>query len=488
VSSATDHMPFGNAMKVRPISLVLTVFLAMIAASMSLGHLHNFQNADSLVPVLVSIQHWTPFYWGQDRFGMLVPLLAMPVRNPLGNLLLQGWLMSLAALMAPFVVTRYLGVQECFIVGALANILFLLVAPTAVQFDWLVAQPYALSITLGFSSLLLIEGAPNVLSWVFAIGLMLLANWVDAGIFVILCPAVVVTGRSRTCSLGLTIAGAAAGIAVPRILPLPHTTTAFTPVTEWPSGWVRLLRNTLAVTIESGSGSLLAIGTALGAIAVWILVRNHRLINPALVAIAVGLANWMIVGASEWVRLNLYNPRYVYPSLMMFGIAAAVVLNVPWHRHPKAMTIAACIVLVVTSIVRYGRPSLTRLERSLDVRFGRITPAVLDAHANVIAGEYWAVWPEVFHANLVKYYRTGQNSLFGLTSRSEVTDKLWIYKPEPSVIAAAPGDPMVSTFADRVDLILIPVQRGPVIVLFVGIRKGSSASSHDNVRVGLPRK
>ncbi len=183
-------------MKLRPISLLLPAFLAMIAASMGLGSLHDFQNADSLVPVLVSIQHWTPFYWGQDRFGMLVPLLAMPVRNPLGNLLVQGWLMSVAALMAPFVETRYLGVRDWFIAGTLANILFLLVAPKAVQFDWLVTQPYALSIALGFGSLFLIEDAANVLSRPLAIGLMLLANWVDAGFFVILCPAVVVTGRS----------------------------------------------------------------------------------------------------------------------------------------------------------------------------------------------------------------------------------------------------------------------------------------------------
>ena len=41
------------------------------------------------MPVLVSLQRWTPFYWDQERYGMLIPALALPVRDPLLNLLLQ---------------------------------------------------------------------------------------------------------------------------------------------------------------------------------------------------------------------------------------------------------------------------------------------------------------------------------------------------------------------------------------------------------------
>ena len=42
--------------------------------AMSLGRLHEFHSADSILPVLVSLPRWTPFFWQQDRFGMLVPL------------------------------------------------------------------------------------------------------------------------------------------------------------------------------------------------------------------------------------------------------------------------------------------------------------------------------------------------------------------------------------------------------------------------------
>jgi hypothetical protein len=61
------------------------------AAWMNVGTLHSFHHADSLIPVLVSTQRWTPFFWGQDRFGMLVPLLASPIRHPLANLVTRFW-------------------------------------------------------------------------------------------------------------------------------------------------------------------------------------------------------------------------------------------------------------------------------------------------------------------------------------------------------------------------------------------------------------
>jgi hypothetical protein len=61
------------------------IVIASLAAWMGLGTLHDFEHADSLLPVLISTQRWTPFFWGQDRFGMLVPLVAMPIRDPLAG-------------------------------------------------------------------------------------------------------------------------------------------------------------------------------------------------------------------------------------------------------------------------------------------------------------------------------------------------------------------------------------------------------------------
>ncbi len=63
--------------------------LASAAICLDLSTIHQYHASDSLLPVLVSLQHWTPFFWLQDRVGMLVPLCGDPsppsARQPLGS-------------------------------------------------------------------------------------------------------------------------------------------------------------------------------------------------------------------------------------------------------------------------------------------------------------------------------------------------------------------------------------------------------------------
>src|SRR4051812_5386693 len=144
---------------------VVSIVAAVLAVWIGLGTLHDYDHADSLLPVLVSTQRWTPFFWGQDRFGMLVPLLAMPIRHPLANLLAQGWMVTTCALLAPFATARFLTKRggAWIAIGACANVLLFLIATPAVQFDWLVTQPYGASIFLGFAALTIADdrGGPG---------------------------------------------------------------------------------------------------------------------------------------------------------------------------------------------------------------------------------------------------------------------------------------------------------------------------------------
>src|SRR5439155_20821710 len=105
--------------------VLLLLLVGATAAWMNLASLHESEHADSLLPVLVSTQRWTPFFWGQDRFGMLIPLLAMPIRHPLANLLAQGWMMTAAGLLAPFAAARFLTSRHdpWIATGAGANLL-----------------------------------------------------------------------------------------------------------------------------------------------------------------------------------------------------------------------------------------------------------------------------------------------------------------------------------------------------------------------------
>src|SRR5438128_10551746 len=145
---------------------------------------------------------------------MLVPLLVMPVRDPLANLVVQGWLMATAALLAPFLVARLLvdDPHDWFVAGALTNILLLLLPRPDVQFDWLVVQPYALSTALGTAGLILSEksgrtGAATVL--------MVLAHWVNLSVIVLVAPLALLR-RSVTRPITITITGVGAGAALTR--------------------------------------------------------------------------------------------------------------------------------------------------------------------------------------------------------------------------------------------------------------------------------
>ncbi|HEY2740287.1 MAG TPA: hypothetical protein VGK45_17890, partial [Thermoanaerobaculia bacterium] len=84
----------------------VTVLAALLAGWMDLSPLHRYHNSDSLIPVLVSLDRWTPFFWEQNRFGMLLPLLALPFRHPFQNLLVQVWLRLFALVLSFFLLAR----------------------------------------------------------------------------------------------------------------------------------------------------------------------------------------------------------------------------------------------------------------------------------------------------------------------------------------------------------------------------------------------
>src|SRR5512142_2694983 len=128
-----------------------------------LGAFHALEHADAIVPVLVSLQRWTPFYWDQERYGMLVPLLALPVRDPFWNLLVQRGLLVLAGLGAVVLLARHvLAGRDWPLAGALAAGGLLLAAPAPWLFEYLGDQPYGLSVALALAGLAVAErGAPG---------------------------------------------------------------------------------------------------------------------------------------------------------------------------------------------------------------------------------------------------------------------------------------------------------------------------------------
>jgi hypothetical protein len=439
-----------------------------LATSMSCGSLHEFQGADSIVPVLVSLQKWTPFFWEQDRFGMLVPLITRPLRDPLMNLAAQGWVMTMAALLAPFVVARLL-VEEAehwVTAGALANSLLLLLPSDFVRFDWFIVQPYALSIATAAAALVL-AGTRVRSAQLMGAALMLLAHWVNIGVVVAAVPLALARRESALRRLAVTACGAAAGLGLTRISPY-HTTMALLPPSAWPRGWLELGARTREAFPNRAAMLAIALLAALATLTLALRCRREpserSRLAAAIVAAVAAAMYWLVAGTSRWVHVNLYLPRYVYPSLLMCGVAGAIAFAAVLRGAPR-MPVAAAALSCALTLFDYGLPSRGGLRARVDSRLGRLTPDVVASGATVIGGDYWLVWPAVFHANLTNHRRQAP-AVYGLTYRSAPTQDLW--KSRADIVLAAPrGDRSIVPQARRAGLAVVLLERRRTIDVYV---------------------
>jgi predicted CoA-binding protein len=206
----------------------------------------------------------------------------------------------------------------------------------------------------------------------------------------------------------------------------------------------------------------------------------HKMLNPRSIAI-VGATPRMQYGgrflaaalkAKDRVRVYAVNPRYdeimgvkSYPSVTnlpeapdLVGIVVPYdqVLDVLRESHRKGAGSAIVI-------------SAGFAERGVDDRYGRQTAAVLRNGVTVIGGDYWRVWPAVFHANLALARTHTHARVYGLAIRSEACDPLWKKPGQPLVIAGWSDDRSLGTIAARHGIATTLLKRLPEIDLYTGL-------------------
>ncbi len=446
----TDHFPerttVAGHFKGLGVAYLLSAILALTSLWISFGHFQSGQHADTLVQVLISVQRWTPFYWEADRYGMLVPLLAMPFRNPLTNMMVQSALTMFACFVAGFLLIRYFFGNSpiWFVAAALQNIWLLLLTQKPLQFDWFVAQPYGPTLALGIAALLLLQRG----RWLLGLVVMLLTHWLNFGAFVFLVPLVLLCHLVRRERLGLalelgTIAvSVAIGLVAKALADAPPTPNTLLPVSAWMNAWQQLLLGVRAYVVSGRYATLwMVVPAALGLTFV-VAKRLNKL--PLVVAasfILTGIVAWLFVGTESWVRTNMYSPRYLFGSLFLFAMGAAVLAVSPFQnvspRHATQAAVTATVALFVTGALIYGTPSRGRVQRDLDRKFGAYTQDIIESHATLVAGDYWTVWPTVFHATLMLYRLHNPQKVYGLGYRSGPTGDMWSY--QKSLCAAAPA-------------------------------------------------
>jgi hypothetical protein len=480
------------------------VVCAGLAMCIDLGRFHYMQHGDSLIPVLSSLYQWTTFYWEQDRLGSLLPLLALPIRHPFANLLVQNGLGIFFALASFFLLPRFMLRDRTWpLIGGLGLIAFLGLTPEYYRFTFMAGhQPYFTSLALGLAGLIVAEKAGF---WRTAAGLLLLllSHWVHFGAFTLFIPLVLarryLLGDEKTVSEvanrrfleslwrkanpvaeqpdhGSSVAeqpehgllksqtgrqtllvciSAATGIVLNQVSRYHHADSCYGLLSpsDWLTTWSQMARRSWA-QFEGVSGpSWPAVLLTLAATGlVWGLCRRQRseyshVIRASLVCAIAAIANALLTGSTTWARKNYFDARYWTASVVVLQAGLVLIAIGPllskWYAAiTRGLALALIPALFCVTMAKYGFPSISQARNDLDCALGLQTEEIIAAQATHICGDYWDVWPAVYHANLTLYEQGSSHVVWGIALRSAPTRKLWIRCPAERMRIAQSLRPM----------------------------------------------
>ena len=373
---------------------VLAGFLILVSSTaIALGRPALRHNSDSLIPVFVSLDSWTPFFWGQDRFGMPIALIAAPVVDGFANLVVQNVVSVLLLLMGIYGMGVSLR-HRCPEIPPLIVGLALLVWPTpSVQMLTLTTnQSYAPA--LGLAGLAIASQPSRNAPWRVCQSLLLwiLVAWLNAGVaLLLLCVGglAVTVHRARLQSTTWMMAGAVVGLVVHRGLQTLATdlidTTHFTVVSA-----DRFLP-TLATFWADAAREIFGLaGLTLAAILAWAWWRGT---DTRRALIAATMTGGLLYGSTMAVALHGLT-RHATPILLLPLTLAALALSehlAHWWRR------AGMVVMAVAILIAAQPRSPAELRRALWRDFHpHEVAAGLRANAAAVTGDYWSVWPVVF--------------------------------------------------------------------------------------------
>jgi hypothetical protein len=479
------------------------VLCAVLAAWIDLGDFHREENSDAIVPVLTSLYHWSAFYWETNRIGMLLPLLAMPFRNPLTNLLVQAWVVLFSTFALFYLLPRYLVRGPGWAhAGSLTLLAFLLLLPRGTRFTLTFGMPhYPVSMALAVAALLLVEGTgPGRLRRLaLAAVLMVLGNWVNSSLPGILGPLVLlrpwlIGPRPRwsrpidaelVSSVGLVLLGALFTFGIRQVFPngVDPMLAGFAPVRKWPGAWRELLAAVCecstdtywgckvvptrerAETIPPAVRLVLALAYAGSAtVGLGLCVRKRQLALPcaALAVLAAGAVFGLSIGTTTWVSMNECHPKYWFPSLLAALTAVGSLTAGVFAFRGQSVRVGALavlpVVLLPVVVLHYGKPSRAGVRRDiLGWNKGAdpvqpISPRAADLLASRcthLCGDYWDVWMTVFQTNLLLHEQREDRVVWGTAYRAiESWDKWGGWPPEAVRVGVCVEDGELHSYGD----------------------------------------
>lgn len=438
-------------------------------------------DSDSLIPALASTMRWTFYYWESDRLGQLLPLLAMPVKGPLENVMLQGFLgtlMSIAVFyLLPALLPAFARAQNAawLSTGTLAAVAFLLCSPSSVYWVYLPGNhTYGPGMCLTLSGLLLATprwcGRYRVARFAASVVLVSCGLWVNMSIF-IFAAIVVVVDALMTVREGVGLNGNATirrvvdryGVYLPAwfrggvelaapvatilavglgvnilaqklvspVTPLSHTSFAITPLEVYPGAVLQMIRNTGIKYLAFGMGFVAASCLA-GA---WLKRRGLLPQTAKTLWITAALFLLAVCGLRHVSLGNGSHPRYVLPGIIAMYVAGGTVVDAVIRGalgprlttvRPWLVPVASPIVLAIALVSAVGPPSPGAPRRVVSRVASPEAEEIVESDVGFVAGDYWAVWPTVYKANLLLADRGETRRVWGIGYRASVTRDRWI--------------------------------------------------------------
>jgi hypothetical protein len=401
-----------------PSYLPALLLMAAVSAAVALGRTLDLHNADSLIPTLVSLDYWLPFYWGQDRFGMLLPLLAMPVHDSFWNLVFQNALGVFVLLLGAYAAAWRCGAGLPS-VAALALLSLLLAWPAETTALQSLTTNQSFAPALGLYALAFALLRPDASRWTRtgAALLMLLGAWTNAGTALLL------------------LAVGAVSVAMPRLR--GEASWLLAGVVLSLAGHVLLQKTAPGVRLDTSHVTLVTLAEVASRAGAFWADAYHRLLGPA-VWLTVPAVAWALYlergsdaarqaliavvigcGVFGFVMIAFFGGtgRHLTPALPLLLGAILIV----WARHlppvagPRVVAALTAVVLVQSGV---DRPEAGRRRLIARLAEGHAVELFQEG-VTIVTGDYWRAWSYAFALNLLHEGMSGTRPVLPVALRAE---------------------------------------------------------------------
>ena len=467
--------------------LLVAACLLASALWIDFGKIHRCQNSDSIVMFLTSLYRWTPMYWGQDRYGMFFPFVAMPFTHPLANMLAQTGMTVFVGLSSFFLLGYYALGRRLGIASGAISVLFLLLFTSMYQrFECLIVNhQYLTASAIALAGLVLVDrwgGGWPIVAATAGVACIAIAHWINPCVALALAPLVAVRGLCfRNLAADLDRAGDDRSVA-----PDSHDT--------------RSHFRRLAYRLHPTRGELVGLAAIVLSLAGSMMLS--RTVAEPLPYHFLPPREWLACGVEMWSELRVNFDNRWFRAVELTALAGVVTLTWPAGQRAAQRVVAddgrvarrgrgairvheRCRsrprpprgalrhrgrLFLASSPRRLRRHSMvrrlakSRLGRALAARGGardlarhrrQPRPAVARTRAarnrsprrplhrrysrcacTHVTGDYWHVWPAVFHANLRLYEEHSSRRIWGIADRCTPTERFCA--PSPTIKCASP--------------------------------------------------